>query len=264
MLLYAASTLSLPPPLFVKLSLEAVTRNNVIIGSFNPFSFRIFGSARGRFFRGHDMHQFPCEPKTIFKIFRTRVCITRCQPRVSGGFCLLQNCLKQGFIPQDPTFRVPEVYEKDLFSYSSSSCSVPCWNLKQRGWSVAPEVLVPVCLPSRVAGVASGFFQIAGFEGDGLLHHFMPPFSVPSRIMLKTASMSSGSLTFGDPLIAHPFACDCRNNKVGLFTKSMSSGEMSLPILLFHMSSYHPLNTCTTLGFGFLNRVLDFTKRPAV
>ena len=51
---------------------------------------------------------------------------------------------------------------------------------------------------------ASGFFQIAGFEGDGLLHLFMPPFSVPSRIMLKTASMSSGSLTIWRPIDCTP------------------------------------------------------------
>ena len=69
------------------------------MGSFNPPSFRVFRSARGRFFRGHHMHQLPSEPKALFKIFWTHVCITRCQPRVSGGICLFHHCLKQSLIP---------------------------------------------------------------------------------------------------------------------------------------------------------------------
>ena len=98
-LLHAASTQSLPPPSSVKISPEAVTRNNIIMGSFTPLSFRIFGSARGPFFRSHHIHLHPLEPKTLFNIFQTHVCITH-QPRVSGVFfsCLTTASSKDSFL----------------------------------------------------------------------------------------------------------------------------------------------------------------------
>ena len=54
-----------------------------------------------------------CNQRLLSKIFWTHVCITRDQPRVPGKFCLLQHCLKQGFIPRSPTSRVPEAHRKN-------------------------------------------------------------------------------------------------------------------------------------------------------
>ena len=101
------------------LSLSLLTTKDTALCGID--SFWAFRSARRCFFRDHHVHQFPLESKTLFKIFWTHVCITRCQPRVSGCSCLLQNCFQQGFIPQSP--RVPEVHREDT---QSSSDIHPC------------------------------------------------------------------------------------------------------------------------------------------
>ena len=88
-------------------------------------------------------------------------------------------------------------------------------------------------------------------------------FSFLCRSMLEATGLSSGTLTFGDPLIAIsflfslPFSFHSKNNKVWFFTKSITSRDMFLSSLVSHLSSHHYVQLGATVGFGFSNRALD-------
>ena len=90
---------------------------------------------------------------------------------------------------------------RDIFSLQH----FPCLNLTQQAvLTVAPEALVPGCLPSV---------------------------SLDLRSLIVCSSFFS--LLFSSIV-------DCRNNGIKCFAKLITSGEVFLSSLLFQMSSYHP------------------------
>ena len=76
-LLYVVLTQNLQPHPSVRFFPPRLPLHNHTFFRSTPFDLHV-----DALFRSHHMHHLPWEPKTLFKVFWTHVCITRCYPRV--------------------------------------------------------------------------------------------------------------------------------------------------------------------------------------